>query len=166
MRRLITLTLFISFSFAVFASENTIVVPKKKATEIMVPVGNTGKFVSLMELSHMKVRDYESLSAHRLTLVDKLGFKLAQRQLRRVINADGSLNQKRVAILNGKLAHPPAASEKSRHYFRLFIIFLVVAVGLGIIGLFVPFFWILSSLAWLGTVIFFILWLISLSGAM
>jgi hypothetical protein len=131
----------------------------------MIPLGKTGKQVSLAELSRMKVRDYEALSGHKLKLVDKLGFKLAQRELKRTINPDGSFNQKKLEALNKKMAAGPA-TEQSHHYLKLFILFLIISVVLGIIGLFVPFFWILSALAWIGTVIFFILWLISLSGAM
>lgn len=166
MRRIITLALFLSFCFAASASGNSLVVPPKKATEIMVPVGNTGKKISLMELSHMKVRDYEAMTGHRLKLVDKLGFKLVQRELKRTINPDGSFNQKKIDVLNKKLAQKPAGSGQSHHYLKLMIIFIILAVVLSIIGAFVPFMWILASLAWLGAVIFFILWLVNMSGAM
>src|SRR5438309_11009667 len=96
MRRVITLMAFLSFCVARFASENSLVVPPKKASAILVPVGKTGKQVSLVELSHMKVREYEAMSGQKLNLASKLGFKLAQRQLKRAINPDGSFKQKRL----------------------------------------------------------------------
>ncbi|NCU05964.1 MAG: hypothetical protein GXC73_18515 [Chitinophagaceae bacterium] len=52
--------------------------------------------------------------------------------------------------------------DKSK-MLRLWILFAIIAIVLGIIGWFVPFVWALSGLAWLASVIFFVLWLIALA---
>ena len=160
MPKIITLALFVFFVCNSFASENSIILPKKKASEILIAVGKSGQKVSLTDLTHMKAKDYEAMTGKKLNLVDKIGLKLSQRELKKTINPDGTLNQKKMEMLNRKMAR---MSEQGHHYLHLFILFLALAVGLAIIGIFVPFVWILSALAWLGAVIFFILWLVNMA---
>jgi hypothetical protein len=76
----------------------------KKATEIMIPVGTSGKQISLMELSEIKVKDFEQLSGHKMKLIDKFGFHLAQRDLRKSINEDGTINNKRLEKFTKRFA--------------------------------------------------------------
>jgi len=70
-----------------------------KASEIILPLGATGKYINLAELSEIKVADYEKLAGKKMRWIDRIGFKLAQRQLRNSINADGTVNSKRLAKL-------------------------------------------------------------------
>ena len=76
----------------------------KKATEIMIPVGTLGKRISLMELSEIKAKDFEQLSGHKMKLIDKVGFHLAQRDLRKSINEDGTINNKRLEKFTKRFA--------------------------------------------------------------
>src|SRR5919199_733669 len=76
----------------------------KKATEIMIPVGTSGKQISLMELSEIKAKDFEQLSGHKMKLIDKVGFHLAQRDLRKSINEDGTINNKRLEKFTKRFA--------------------------------------------------------------
>src|SRR5256885_10216165 len=135
MRRIITLTLALSLLVTSFASENSLILPQKKATEIMIPVGKKGQKISLMDLSQIKVKDYEALSGKKFNLLDKIRFKIAQRELKKDINPDGTFNSKRLELLNKKLAPKPAASEKSHHYLKLMLIFIIVAIVLAIIAI-------------------------------
>jgi hypothetical protein len=66
------------------------------ATKIFLPVGNKGEKISLMELSTIKVRDFEKLTGRKMHLLDKVGFKLAQKKLRSGIREDGTLNNKKL----------------------------------------------------------------------
>ncbi len=63
-----------------------------------------------------------------------------------------------------KNLYKKAPTAQSRKYLRLTLIFLAAAIGLGIIAAFVPFVGILSGLAGLGAVIFFVLWLVAAAG--
>lgn len=83
----ITACAFFASSFAT----SGFVVAHKKATEIYLPVGNTGQKISLMDLSTIKVKDFEFLTGKHLKFFDRMGFKLAQKKLRKNINADGSI---------------------------------------------------------------------------
>lgn len=86
-----------------FASFN-LVEPPKKAAEVFVPVGKAGAQISLLDLSQIKVKEFETLSGTKMKFVDKVGFKLAQRELRSSINNDGTLNGKKLNKLAGKMA--------------------------------------------------------------
>lgn len=81
------------FLYGSFASE-TVIQPPLKASEIFLPVGKGGKLVSLLELSRIRVKEYEKLSGGKMNFFSRLGFKISQRSLRRSINYDGSFHNK------------------------------------------------------------------------
>jgi len=101
MKKIITLLLLLAMltqtvSGAIIRDE------KLKASEIMIPVGNTGKSISMLELSTMSVKDFEQLSGKKMKWADKAMFKSAQKELKRSINADGTLNNKKIEKLYKK----------------------------------------------------------------
>ena len=84
--------LFISSSFAI------VIVPKDKkiyADQVFIPVGKTGKKISLAELSTIKLKNLQELTGNPLNFTEKLMIKAGQNKLRSSINPDGSLNIKR-----------------------------------------------------------------------
>lgn len=70
-----------------------------KASDIRIPVGNTGKVIDLQELSTIKVADYEKMTGKTMSWFHRVEFKLAQKKLRNSINDDGTLNNKRLEKL-------------------------------------------------------------------
>jgi hypothetical protein len=70
--------------------------PPLNTSEIYLPVGNTGKLISLLELSQISVKDFEKLTGRDMKLFDKIRFKLAQKKLRRSINNDQMFNKKQI----------------------------------------------------------------------
>ena len=90
-------TLILAFAFftqtisaAVIANEPV------KAVDISIPLGNTGKAISLQYLSTISVKDFQELSGKKMKGADKLMFKVAQRKIRSSINDDGTLNNKQL----------------------------------------------------------------------
>jgi hypothetical protein len=73
-----------------------IVTPPKNAKDFFIPIGTTGQQISLMELSQLDVKSFETLSGKHLGFMDRMGFKLAQRDLRKSINEDGTINSKKL----------------------------------------------------------------------
>ncbi len=143
---------------------STLLTPKKlNANEVYIPVGKTGQKVSLMDLSQMKVKEFEALSGKKLKLTEKIEFSLGQKQLRNSINADGTINAKKIAKVAAKAKE---MNDKSRHYLTLWLILLGVSIVLDIIAVAAvsPIIWVFGALAGLGALIFFILWLIALAG--
>lgn len=105
-----TFMLFILFGIfsVVHSSTNTIPVSKGKtpvnAYEVYVPLGKTGQMISLMDLSQIKVKEFEKLSGKKMKLIDKVNFKIAQRELKKSINRDGSFSDKKVEKFLNKAA--------------------------------------------------------------
>jgi hypothetical protein len=166
MKRILTLFLALSFLATSFAAGTaSIVVPKKSpapnANEILVPIGKTGEKVSLMDLSNMKTKDFETLSGKKLSLANKVAFKVLQRKLRSSMNANGDINNK---VLAKAMLKAKKADDKSHNYLRLWLVLLGVAIVFSILGVFVPFLWWIGWLAGLGAAIFFVLWIIEKAG--
>jgi hypothetical protein len=167
MKRILTLSLALSLLTTSFAAGTSVIVNPKKpspnANRILLPVGKNGEKVSLMDLSVMKAKDYETLTGKKMNLKDKLAFTIIQKKLKNSISTNGDIKTKML----GKLAiKAKKADEKTRKYLKLWLILLGVSIVLGIIGWAVPFMWVLSGLAGLAALIFFVLWLLSLSGSM
>lgn len=158
MKKILTLCaafVLMTNSFATFNAE----IPTKKASEIYLTLDASGNQVSLLELSRMSPKEYQRLSGQRMTLANKLAFKLTQRELKKLINNDGTLNVKKLEAVAKKAK---AAADNKRN-LRLALILGGIAIALSIVGYFVPFMWILASLAWLAAVIFFIIWLVNMA---
>ncbi len=66
------------------------------AADLMIPIGSTGEKISLLDLSLMSVKDVEQFTGKKMKFADKVGFKIAQHQLRNSINPDGTLNDKKI----------------------------------------------------------------------
>lgn len=75
-----------------------------KASEVYLPIGKTGQFISLMELSQIKVKDYEAVTGKKMKFLDKVNFKIGQRELKKSINHDGTFSNKRVEKYFNKAA--------------------------------------------------------------
>jgi hypothetical protein len=101
MKRVFTLLILIGTCAVSFASGNSLIIPSKivpvkKASEVFVPIGKSGQKISLQDLSNIKVNDFEKITGQKMKLAEKVGFKLTQRQLRKSINADGTINNNRL----------------------------------------------------------------------
>jgi len=100
MKRIIIFLTFISFYSAAHSVTNSmLVIPVKqplRAEEVYLPVGNTGRLISLMDLSRISVKDFETLSGEKMKFSEKVQFKLSQRQLKKSINEDGTFSRKSI----------------------------------------------------------------------
>lgn len=100
MKRILTLCLALCFLSTSFA-KTSVVLPgksvKPNANQIFVPIGKNGERISLMDLASLKVKDLETITGEKMNLKDRVGFSIAQKQLRNSINADGTINNKKLA---------------------------------------------------------------------
>ena len=84
-----------SFGSSVILTPTPSPVPSTpNASKIYLPLGLNGQKVSLLDLSKMKIKDYQKFSGQHLSLFDKIRFKFAQKKLRNSINADGTVNSR------------------------------------------------------------------------
>lgn len=98
MRKLTLLFAFVLFVASTFATTKPASGPLMAST-VMVPVGKTGRTISLLDLSQITVKDFQLLTGQKMSLADRMGFKVAQRELRQSINNDGTINNKKLKKL-------------------------------------------------------------------
>ena len=100
MKKVIILLAFIAGFSSVNSTTNlipsSVVKPPLKADEVYLPVGKTGQLISLMDLSRISVKDFETLSGEKMKFSEKVQFKLSQRQLKKSINEDGTFSRKSI----------------------------------------------------------------------
>lgn len=96
MRRILLLCVAVGLAVASFGAFTLTKPAPVKASEIYLPLGKTGELISLMDLSRMKIKEYQQLTGKKMKLFEKIGFKAAQKQLRNSINRDGTFNSKKM----------------------------------------------------------------------
>lgn len=74
-----------------------------KASAIMIPIGNTGKTISLEALAHITPKEYAQLANKRMNFFERAGFSLGQKKLRNSIREDGTLNSKKLQKMAAKM---------------------------------------------------------------
>jgi len=94
MRKLFLFICLTAFSISAWAISTP--APRMNASDVMIPIGKSGLKISLMDLSVLKVSELETLTGKKLKFSDKIAFKVAQRDLRKSINPDGSFNSKKL----------------------------------------------------------------------
>jgi hypothetical protein len=72
-----------------------------KVANIRIPIGGTGKFISLLDLATIKTGDFEKISGRKMGWLRRMEFRLAQKKIWRAINEDGTVNSERLARLAG-----------------------------------------------------------------
>ena len=94
MKKILLLSATIFLLTSGFATNNVAKKPAVKASEIYVPIGNTGQVISLLDLSRIKVKDVQNFTGKKMSFADRMAFKAAQRQLKRNISPDGTIDNK------------------------------------------------------------------------
>ena len=86
-------------------ADGSIPVPLRKATEIMIPIGKTGQKISLADFSKLTPKEYERIARVKLNFFDRIGYKMAMKNLRKGIAADGTIKNKRLKKMFGNCRH-------------------------------------------------------------
>lgn len=99
MKKIISLIVLVLFTTNCFATTEPLSTNKPvKASEFIIPLGNN-KFISLEKISTMNASEFEKISGKKLGFVEKIAFKLGQNKLKKSINADGTVNNKKLEKL-------------------------------------------------------------------
>jgi hypothetical protein len=101
MKKILTLVLAL-FLFGQTVNAISFSSEAKKASEILIPIGTTGKTISMQELAAISVKDFETLTGKKMGFADRAMFKSAQRKIRRSINDDGTLNNRQIEKFSQK----------------------------------------------------------------
>lgn len=95
MKKVFTLLVVLTL-FTQSAGAASLMPSPMKASEVMFPLGNTGKSINMLELSTIAVKDFEQMTGKKMKWADRMMFKSAQKQLRHSINKDGTLNNRKI----------------------------------------------------------------------
>jgi hypothetical protein len=106
--------------------------PGINANQIFLPVGTSGKLISLVALSTISVKDFETVSGKKLTPFDKLSFKLGQYKLRNKIEDDGTIKNKALKYYAKTLT---ANNEAGSHLAGFVMGFFLSIIGVLIVYL-------------------------------
>lgn len=93
MKTLLTCLLIQVFLFPLHAAVNPGPV---KANMLIVQLPGKGKLISLADFSTLSSRKYEQLTGQELSLLQKAGFKMGQRQVRKLIQKDGTVDMEKL----------------------------------------------------------------------
>lgn len=93
MKKLLLLSLFVFFIAQSFGAASADTKPIM-AKDIILPVGSTGKTITILDLATISAKDFEELSGKKMKWAQKMAFKSGQRKLRNKINDDGSISSK------------------------------------------------------------------------
>jgi hypothetical protein len=88
--------LVVLFAFTAVQAFTSVTPTAPLAQDVMLPVGKTGKFISLADLSTISPKNFAELSGTKMNFAQKAVFKLSQKQLKKSINADGTINSKKL----------------------------------------------------------------------
>lgn len=124
------LFLFTSFALLLsisFATSPITAPPVKKlnAAEIFLPIGNTGKKISLLDFSKIKKHDLELLTGRKMKFFETIAFKAGQKKLRQSINPDGTIEKKKLA----KFFTKRAGGEEGFHAGGFFLGLILGLIG-------------------------------------
>ena len=145
-----------SFASGIASSPGSSKLSPLNASELMIPIGKDGKKISLLDLSQIRLKEFEKLSGHKMNFGEKIKFRIAQNQLAKSINQDNTVNVKKM----NSLKPSKRATERSKKYLRTWLVLLLIAVVCVLLALIIPFFGILSIIFGLGALLFFILWVL------
>jgi VIT1/CCC1 family predicted Fe2+/Mn2+ transporter len=147
MRKIIIV--FLAAVFSISSNAGIIYVPAnstdnaKAGMEATIEKVKSSDMNAFLTLTPAKI---QKMTGKKMSIGQKLALKLAQKKIKKQLNNSNAIDTK----------------DESQ-MLRLWLIFAAVAIVLGVLGWVVPFFWFLSGLAWLASLIFFILWIIALS---
>src|SRR5690242_11458059 len=110
MKKLIMFFAFVAFFSSAYSTtaliSNSSTSLPIKADEVYLPVGKTARVISLMDLSRISVNDFETLSGRKMKFLDRVSFKLGQRELRKSINRDGTFSKRSIEKYLARPAGP------------------------------------------------------------
>ena len=88
-----TALIIFSASFAITTVETPII----KADQLYFPVGNTGQKISYAQLATISLADMQALTGRKMSGMERMNFRLAQKKMRKSIADDGTIKNKKIA---------------------------------------------------------------------
>lgn len=69
---------------------------KIKASEMFIPIGVNGDKISLYDLSRISISGVQAYTGRKMKFADRVIFRMAQKKLSQSIDADGTINDRKL----------------------------------------------------------------------
>ena len=86
--------LLVALNMAIPAFSNNVSPKTVPAEAVKIPIGTTGKTISLKELSTISRTELENLRGKKMNFFEKMSFTLGQKKLQKNIDQQGNLSKK------------------------------------------------------------------------
>ena len=96
MRKILLITLFNMPILFALASSSPVQSKQPMASELMMPLFNTGKFISIEEFVKLTPESYKLITGKKMSFKEKIGLKFGKRSLKKMINKDGTVNMEKM----------------------------------------------------------------------
>jgi len=117
-------TFFVS-SFAT-STPSTAKEPVIHTDQVFIPVGKTGKTISLFDLSKISIKELQKLTGQKMNFWDKTKFRIAQKKLRDNMNLDGTISNNNI---QKALQKQKKGGESGFHFGGFALGFFLGAIG-------------------------------------
>jgi|CXWL01.1.fsa_nt_gi hypothetical protein len=118
-------TAMISSTFATSYTEIN-AYPPVDASKIMIPIGNSGQKISLLDLSKISRTELQNLTGKKMNFVERVAFNKTQKRLSKGINENGIITDKKI---NKFFAKTAAGAETGFHGLGFILGFLLGILG-------------------------------------
>ena len=92
MRKILLTILFNLPILFAFAASTPVQSEDPLASELMMPLFNTGKLISVKDFMKLTPKEYKLITGQKMSLREKIGLTFGKRSLKKMINKDGTVN--------------------------------------------------------------------------
>lgn len=96
MRKILLLILFNLSILLTWASTSSIQSKSPFASEIKMPLFNTGKFISVEDFMKLTRATYKEIAGKKMRLKERVGLALGKKSLKKIISKDGTVNMEKM----------------------------------------------------------------------
>ena len=96
MRKILLIILFNMPILFALASSSTVQSKEPLASELMMPLFNTGKFINVEDFVRLNPKSYKLLTGKKMSFKERISLAFGKNALRKMINKDGTVNKSKM----------------------------------------------------------------------
>jgi hypothetical protein len=96
MRKILLTILFNLPILFVFASSSPVESKRPLASELIMPLFNTGKFISVKDFIRLTPASYKEITGKKMRFKERVGLAFGKKSLKKMINKDGTVNMEKM----------------------------------------------------------------------
>ncbi|HEY5966980.1 MAG TPA: hypothetical protein VIU35_03330 [Chitinophagaceae bacterium] len=96
MRKILLIILFNMPILFALASTSPLQSKEPLASEVMMPLFNSGKFISVEDFMKLTPKSYKLITGKKMSFKEKIGLSFGKKSLRKAINKDGTIDKSKM----------------------------------------------------------------------